>query len=113
MTFDAFSTVFLEEKKKGNMSPSSNAALEYNVALASDYLGKVKLSEIDSDMAQQMVFALAAKGYSESVMDRAKKAAYSILKLAAAKHYIDSMPVMNITIPRAAKQDEERQAKKN
>ena len=113
VTFDAFSSVFLEEKKKGNMKPASYAALEYNVELASDYLGNVKLSEIDSDMVQQMVFSLAAKGYSESVMDRAKKAAYSILKLAAAKHYIDSMPVLNITIPRATKQDEERQAKKN
>ena len=113
VTFNAFSTVFLDEKKKGNMKPSAFAALEYNVSLANEYIGNAKLSDIDSDMVQQMVYDLAAKGYSESIMDRAKKAVYSILKLAAAKHYIDSMPVLDITIPRAANQEDDRQAKKN
>ena len=64
-------------------------------------MGTAKLGDIDSDMVQQMVFALAEQGYSESVMTKAKIAAFSVLKMAAAKHYIDTVPVLNITIPRA------------
>ena len=60
-----------------------------------------------------MVFALAEQGYSESVMTKAKIAAFSVLKMAAAKHCIDTVPVLNITIPRAKKQDDDRQVKKN
>lgn len=113
VTFNAFSQVFLDEKKKGNMKATAYKALEYNVGLACDMIGKSKLSDIDSDMVQQMVFELAEKDYSESIMNKAKMAVYSILKMAASKHFIDSVPVFNITIPRAKAQDENRQAKKN
>jgi len=36
-----------------------------------------------------------------------------VVKGAAANHYIDTLPVLNITIPRAKKQDDDRQVKKN
>lgn len=113
VTFNAFSQVFLDEKKKGNMKVLAYQTLQSNVERACTYVGGVKLGDIDSDMVQQMVFSLAEKGYSESVMVKSKQAVYSILKMAAAKHYIDTVPVLDITIPRAKKQDEERQAKKN
>ena len=113
VTFNAFSEVFLGEKKKENMKATAYKALEYNVSIACDMIGKSKLSDIDSDMVQQMVFELAEKGYSESIMNKAKMAVFSVLKMAAAKHYIASVPVFNVTIPRAKKQDEDRQAKKN
>lgn len=113
VTFNAFSEVFLGEKKKENMKATAYKALEYNVSIACDMVGKSKLSDIDSDMVQLMLYELAAKGYSESIMNKAKMAVFSVLKMAAAKHYIESVPVLNVTIPRAKKQDENRQAKKN
>lgn len=113
VTFAAFSQVFLGEKKKGNMKPSAYNTLESNIERAASYLGAVKLGDIDSDLVQQMVFSLAEQGYSESVMTKVKIAVGSVLKMAAAKHYIDTVPVFDITIPRAKKQDDERQAKKN
>ncbi len=66
VTFAAFSQVFLDEKKKGNMKPSAYKTLESNVARAASFLGTVKLGDIDSDFVQQMVFSLAEQGYSES-----------------------------------------------
>lgn len=113
VTFAAFSQVFLDEKKKGNMKPSAYKTLESNVARAASFLGAVKLGDIDSDLVQQMVFSLAEQGYSESVMTKVKIAVGSILKMAAAKHYLDTVPVLNITIPRSKKQDDDRQVKKN
>lgn len=113
VTFEAFSQVFLAEKKKSNLKITSFNALEGQVERAAFYLGKVKLSDIDSDLVQQMIFSLAEQGYSESVMTKAKIAIGSVLKMAAAKHYIDTVPVLNVTIPRAKKQDDDRQAKKN
>ena len=113
VTFAAFSQVFLDEKKKGNMKPSAYKTLESNVARAASFLGTVKLGDIDSDFVQQMVFSLAEQGYSESVMTKVKITVGSILKMAAAKHYLDTVPVLNITIPRAKKQDDDRQVKKN
>lgn len=113
VTFAAFSQVFLDEKKKGNMKPSAYKTLESNVARAASFLGTVKLGDIDSDLVQQMIFSLAEQGYSESVMTKVKIAVGSILKMAAAKHYLGTVPVLNITIPRAKKQDDDRQVKKN
>lgn len=113
VTFAAFSQVFLDEKKKGNMKPSAYKTLESNAARAASFLGTVKLGDIDSDFVQQMVFSLAEQGYSESVMTKVKITVGSILKMAAAKHYLDTVPVLNITIPRAKKQDDDRQVKKN
>lgn len=82
-------------------------ALEDQVKRVCSFIGTAKLGDIDSDMVQQMVFALAEQGYSESVMTKAKIAAFSVLKMAAAKHYIDTVPILNITIPRAKKQDDD------
>lgn len=113
VTFETFSQVFLDEKKKANLKPKSYATLEYNVRVAREKLGNVKLGDIDSDMIQQMIYELAGEGYSESVMDRAKKAVFSVLKLAAAKHFLSSVPVFDITIPPAQKQDEDRLVKKH
>ena len=113
VTFDAFSQLFLDEKKKSNMKAAAYKTLEGQVERAAAYLGKVKLGDIDSDLVQQMIFSLAEQGYSESVMAKAKIAVGSVLKMAAAKHYIDTVPVFNITIPRAKKQDDDRLAKKN
>ena len=113
VTFAAFSQVFLDEKKKGNMKASAYKTLEGQVDRANAYLGGVKLGDIDSDLVQQMVFSLAEQGYSESVMTKGKIVVGSILKMAAAKHYISTMPILNITIPRAKKQDDNRQVKKN
>ena len=50
-------------------------ALEGQVKRVCSFIGTAKLSDIDSDMVQQMVFALAEQGYSESVMTKAKIAA--------------------------------------
>lgn len=113
VTFNAFSEVFLGEKKKENMKPTAYKTLEYNVGIAGGIVGKSKISDIDSDMVQMMLYELAAKGYSESIMNKAKMAVFSVLKMAAAKHYIVSVPVINVTIPRAKKQNDDRQAKKN
>ena len=113
MTFAAFSQIFLDEKKKSNMKVLAYKALEDQVKRVCTFVGTAKLSDIDSDMVQQMVFTLAEQGYSESVMTKAKIAAFSVLKMAAAKHYINTVPVLNITIPRAKKQDDDRQVKKN
>ena len=79
----------------------------------SHFLGTVKLRDIDSDLVQQMLFSMAEQGYSASVMSKSRTVVNSILKMAAAKHYIDSVPILNVTIPRTKKQDDERQAKKN
>ena len=113
VTFAAFSQVFLDEKKKGNMKASAYKALSGQVERAASFLGNVKLGDIDSDLVQQMIFTLAEQGYSESVMTKAKIAVGSVLKMAAAKHYIDTMPIFDITIPRAKMQDDDRQAKRN
>ena len=61
-------------------------ALEDQVKRVCSFMGTAKLIDIDSDMVQQMVFTLAEQGYSESVMTKAKIAAFSVLKMAAAKH---------------------------
>ena len=77
VTFAAFSQIFLDEKKKGNMKVLAYKALEDQVKRVCTFVGTAKLSDIDSDMVQQMVFALAEQGYSESVMTKAKIAAFS------------------------------------
>lgn len=113
VTFEAFSQTFLDEKKKSNMKVLSYKSLEGHVERVCSFIGKTKLGDIDSDLVQQMIFTLAEQGYSESVMSKAKIAVYSVLKMAASKHYIASVPVFDIIIPRAKKQDDERQVKKN
>lgn len=78
-----------------------------------EYLGDVLLRDIDSDMVQQMVYDLAKRGYSESVMSKARMTTGTVLKMAAAKHYLDTIPVFDVTIPKAKNQDTEKLAKNN
>ena len=113
VTFSAFSTIFLEEKSKQNLKPTAYKALADSVDRANAYVGRVMLRDIDSDMVQQMIYDLAKQGYSESIMTKAKQAVGSILKMAAAKHYLDSVPVIDVIIPSARNQDADRLAKNN
>lgn len=113
VSFQAFSQVFLEEKAKQNMKPTAYQTLVGNVERANAFMGNVMLRDIDSDLVQQMIYDLAKQGYSESTMSKAKMAVGSILKMAAAKHYLDSVPVFDIIIPTAKNQDTEKLAKNN
>ena len=113
VTFQTFSTIFLAEKTKQNMKPTSFKTLQDSVERVNSYIGTVLLRDIDSDMVQQMIYDLSKKGYSESVMNKAKMAVGSVLKMAAAKHYLDVVPVFDITIPTAKNQDAEKMAKNN
>lgn len=113
VTFQAFSQVFLDEKAKQNMKPTAYQTLVGNVERANAFMGNVMLRDIDSDLVQQMIYDLAKQGYSESTMSKAKMAVGSILKMAAAKHYLDSVPVFDIIIPTAKNQDTEKLAKNN
>ena len=113
VTFSAFSTIFLEEKSKQNLKPTAYKALLDSVNRANEYVGRVLLRDIDSDMVQQMIYDLAKQGYSESIMTKAKQAVGSVLKMAAAKHYLDAVPVIDVIIPTAKNQDADRQAKSN
>lgn len=113
VTFRAFSEVFLGEKEKENMKPTAYTTLERNTERVCEKIGHVMLRDIDSDLIQQMIFDLAKEGYSKSIMDKSKIVVGSILKMAAAKHYLDTVPVLNITIPNAKTQDPDKQAKNN
>ena len=108
VSFRAFSTIFLDEKSKQNMKPTAYQTLSDSVERVNGYIGNVLLRDIDSDMAQQMIYDLAKQGYSESIMSKAKMAVGSILKMAAAKHYLEAVPVLDITIPTAKNQDAEK-----
>ena len=111
--FRAFAEVFLGEKEKENMKPTAYTTLERNTERVCEKIGHVMLRDIDSDLVQQMIFDLAKEGYSKSIMDKSKIVVGSILKMAAAKHYLDTVPVLNITIPNAKTQDPDKQAKNN
>ena len=113
ISFRAFSVIFLDEKAKQNMKPTAYQTLSDTVERVNGYIGNAMLRDIDSDMVQQMVYDLATQGYSESVMNKARMAVGSILKMAAAKHYLDAVPVLDITIPIAKKQDAEKMARNN
>ncbi len=113
VTFQAFSVIFLDEKAKQNMKPTAYQTLSDTVERVNGYIGNVLLRNIDSDMVQQMIYDLAKQGYSESTMSKAKMAVGSILKMAAAKHYLDAVPVLDIVIPAVRNQDTDKQAKNN
>ena len=72
VTFSAFSTIFLEEKSKQNLKPTAYTALLDSVNRANEYVGRVLLRDIGSDMVQQLVFDLGKEGYSKSVMEKSK-----------------------------------------
>lgn len=113
ITYEMFSQIFLEEKAKANLKVTAYQTLSQNVERVNGYLGKCLLRDIDSDMVQQMIYDLAKKGYSESVMSKSKIAVTSVLKMAVAKHFLDVLPVIDITIPTQKKQDMEKLAKNN
>ncbi|MBR3704461.1 MAG: hypothetical protein IKM11_03115, partial [Oscillospiraceae bacterium] len=83
VSFQAFAQVFLDEKAKENMKPTAYTTLKRNTERVCNKIGHVMLRDIDSDLVQQMVYDLAKQGYSESVMNKAKVAVGSVLKMAA------------------------------
>ena len=109
----AFSEIFLQEKAKENMKSTAYKTLELNIGRVCDKLGHVMLRNIDSDMVQQLVYNLGKEGYSKSVMEKSKIVIGSMLKMAAAKHYLDTVPLLDITIPNTKNQDADRLAKSN
>lgn len=113
VSFRAFAEVFLGEKAKENMKPTAYTTLKRNTERVCDKIGHVMLRDIDSDLVQQMIFDLAKEGYSKSIMEKSKIIVGSVLKMAAAKHYLDMVPVLDITIPNAKNQDTEKLAKNN
>ena len=113
VTFRAFSEIFLQEKEKQNMKPTAYKTLISNTERVCEKIGHVMLRDIDSDLVQQMIYDIAKEGYSKSVMEKSKIVVGSILKMAAAKHYLDTVPVLNITIPNAKTQDADKLAKNN
>lgn len=113
VTFSAFAPVFLEERQKSNMKARSYETLVNNIARVEPFIGKAMLRDIDSDAVQQVIYSLAKLGYSTSIMNKSKIAIGSVLKMAAAKHFISAVPVLNITIPSQVRQDTDKQAKNN
>ena len=113
VSFQAFAEIFLQEKEKENMKPTAYKTLVANTERVCEKIGHVMLRDIDSDLVQQMIFDIAKEGYSKSVMEKSKIVVGSILKMAAAKHYLDTVPVLNITIPNAKTQDADKLAKNN
>ena len=113
VSLQAFSVIFLQEKEKDNMKPTAYKTLELNVGRVCEKLGHVRLRDIDSDMVQQLIYDQAKEGFSRSVMEKSKIVIGSMLKMAAAKHYLDTVPVLDITIPNAKNQDADRLAKNN
>ena len=113
VSFRAFAEIFLREKEKENMKPTAYTTLKRNTERVCDKIGHVMLRDIDSDLIQQMIFDLAKEGYSKSIMEKSKIVAGSVLKMAAAKHYLDAVPVLDITIPNTRNQDADRLAKNN
>lgn len=113
VSFRAFAEIFLQEKEKENMKPTTYKTLVANTERVCEKIGHVMLRDIDSDLVQQMIFDIAKEGYSKSVMEKSKIVVGSILKMAAAKHYLDTVPVLNITIPNAKTQDADKLAKNN
>ena len=113
VTFRAFAEVFLSEKEKENMKPTAYTTLKCNTERVCNKIGHVMLRDVDSDLIQQMVFDLAKEGYSKSIMEKSKIVVGSVLKMAAAKHYLDMIPILDINIPNAKNQDAEKLAKNN
>ena len=81
------------------MKPRSYETLEANIARVEPLIGRTMLRDIDSDTVQQVIYSLAKSGYPVSILNKSKIAIGSVLKMAAAKHFLSSVPVLNITIP--------------
>lgn len=113
VTFSAFVPIFLEEQRKTNMKPRSYETLEANIARVEPLIGRTMLRDIDSDTVQQVIYSLAKSGYSVSILNKSKIAIGSVLKMAAAKHFLSSVPVLNITIPSQQSQAGDKLAKNN
>lgn len=114
VTFSAFTPVFLSEKEQSGMKERSFETLRANVNRVEPYIGRTLLRDIDSDMVQQLVYDLAAKGYSTSILNKSKMAVFAVLKMAAAKHFLDTVPVLDVTIPQQhKKKDTDKEAKNN
>lgn len=112
ITFSSFAPIFLTDKQK-SMKPRSFETLSQNVARVEPLIGAIPLRDIDSDCVQQMIYNLADKGYSESILDKSKFAISAVLDMAASKHFLDAVPTLNITIPAQPRRENEKQAKNN
>lgn len=63
------------------------------------YLGMMGMNQIGNKDVQDMVFSLAAEGYSKSTVLKARNAAVACLRYAAANNMIDSFPIVEIVMP--------------
>lgn len=108
-----FAPVFVKEKEKAGMKPTSFASLCGYVDRSVSYLGTMKMRDIDSDVIQNMVNDLREEGYSKTVMLKTAQHTCAMLKMAAAKHLIEVLPVFNYTVPETKKQQADRDAKNN
>ena len=112
ISFDGYIDSFLSYKKSTNMKPGSYSALECNVQRASKYLGYMRLSDIDSFVIQDMIDKMSEdsyipyrsrdvepKKYSRSSMEKAVFAVTGMLKYAASRHVISTVPVIEVHYP--------------
>lgn len=113
ITFSEFAPVFLEEKRKSRMKERSYETLRKNVENIEKVIGKKQLHTIDSDVVQQTIFDFAEQGYSESVMKKVKIIIISVLKVAASKHFLDNIPVIDVKIPVQKTYKPEKEVKNN
>ena len=113
VTYTAFSETFLEEKQKQGLKPTAYSTLCANVERTRRYVGNLMLRDLDSNAIQSMLYEMAKDGYSESIMAKSKMAVGAVLKMAASKHFLESLPVLDVTIPRSKNQDLAKQTKNN
>ena len=113
VTFGAYSGIFLEYKKSTEkLKPRSMSMLAGNVERVNEYLGNLKLSEIDNNAVQLMIKDLSSRGYSKSVMEKSVYAVTALLRYAASQKVLATMPVFNIDYP-ARSHEKVRDARNN
>lgn len=97
--FSAFLELYLQEKQKQNMKPSSYAALEQNMRRAEQDLGQMPLDKINNDVLQALINQYAKAGYSQSILKKTEDQIIAMLRMAASKGYLPYLPVFDIVIP--------------
>jgi len=111
--FSAVAQLFLDEKQQDNLKGTSYETLTYTINFITGYIGSINVKDIDSSVIQTLLRNVASDGYSESVLNKTKNNVIRILKFAAAKHYIASMPAIDVIVPAPKKVNREKQAKDN
>lgn len=113
ITYGAYSELYLDYKRDNDtLKPSSFKSLALNIHRASDYIGAVKIRDIDNNTVQAMVRDLAKNGYSRSVMEKSVYAVTAVLGYAASQKDIPSLPIINVIYPYSSSKDD-RDAKDN